>query len=593
MRADRRLRFAPFLVVLLLAGCVAAPAGPDAAPGPGERRAAIVVSSNPLAAEAGAEVLRAGGNAADAAAAVAMALTVVEPHFSGIGGGAFILWRAANGSAYVLDAREAAPAASTPDQFLLPTGQPMPFERAHTRGFAVGVPGAVRGWAELLAREGELGWSAALAPAERLAADGFAVDGYLATFLLGIDDGQKLRSWPATAKLYYPGAVCPDAAPAPLAAEVGCAGGVPPAEGALLRNPDLAATFATLRASGPDAFYEGPVAQAIVDAVALREGRMTLDDLAAYRVVEREPLRARYHGLDVLTMPPPGGGVSMLQTLGILEPMDLAAAGPHSADALHLLIEASHLAFADRAAYVADPAFEDVPTEGLLDPEYLAQRRATIRMDRANPDVEPGEPPGAPRGRQAAVAETSFHTSHLLVVDHDGNVVSATATVEALFGSGMVVPGHGFVLNNELTDFDLVPGGANEVEAGKRPRSAMTPTIVLRDGEPWLVVGASGGPTILSSVGQVILNVVEHGEDIERAVAAGRIFSARYAPPADVRWDRDVPAGARDALRARGHSPEPLEMAGISQVEAALLVEGEWIGAADTRAAAGGVAVVP
>ena len=585
------------VAAMLLAGCASGPfaADPDAAPA--ARPAAIVVSSNPLAAEAGAEILRAGGNAIDAAAAVALALTVVEPHFSGIGGGGFLLYRAANGTTIVLDGRETAPAAATPDMFLLPTGEPMHFLPAHVRGYAVGVPGAVALWDEALRAHGTLSWREVAEPARRLAADGFSVDAYLAAYLAQPANLAKLHSWPASAAQMYKGPVCPPQVglpgePAP------CAPGQPYAEGETLRQADLARTLAMLQEEGADAFYHGEIAEAIVAATSAREGRMTTEDLAAYEVVTREPLSLPYRGHTVVSMPPPGGGVVMLQMLGILEPLDLRADGHHSGAALHKVIEAQHLAYADRGAYLGDPAFVDVPTAGMLHQDYLAERRALIG-ERANADVRPGDP-GGRREAQGSDADlhTASHTSHLLVVDHAGNVASATVTIESIFGSGMIVPGYGFFLNNEMTDFDFEPGGANEVAPGKRPRSAMSPTIVLGpEGAPSLVAGASGGPTIISSVFQVIHNVLEHELAIEEALASGRIYSPAHTTgpttPFDVRWDRDVPQAARDDLRARGHSPEPASSGTISQAEAALLVDGAWMGAADTRSAPGGVVSVP
>lgn len=584
------MRAALVVLVLLLAGCTTGPFAPDGSDEPPRPRNAIVVSSNPLAAEAGAQMLRAGGNAVDAAAAVAFALTVVEPHFSGIGGGAFLLYRAADGTAIVLDGRETAPAASTPDQFLLPGGVPMPFERAHTRGTAVGVPGATKLWEQALTESGTMSLAQVLAPAIAYAEDGFEVDAYLARYLADPVIAQKMHAWPASARLFYPGAVCPP--PTPLEGEIPCVGGEAPQEGDLFAQPELAATLRLLAAQGSDAFYRGEIADAIVATQATREGRMTAADLESYRVERREPLRIGYHGDEVLSMPPPGGGLVVLQMLGILEPLGIAEGGHNSGATLHTVIEAMHLSYADRAAYLGDPAFVDVPVEALLSPAYLEERRALIG-ERANADVAPGDPGNGTREADDSDIATASHTSAFLVVDREGNVASATATIESIFGSGMVVPGYGFLLNNELTDFNVEPGGANEVQPGKRPRSAMSPSIVLRDGAPYMVAGASGGPTIITSVLQVLQNALDHGLDIEGAVSAGRVYSPAHGEmPFDVRWDRDVPEEARADLRERGHAPELASSGTISQAEAALLVDGAWTGAADSRAAAGGVVVV-
>lgn len=584
-------------VAVLLAGCTVAPSGtvPTAA---SERPAALVVASNALAAEAGAEILRAGGNAVDAAAAVALALTVVEPHLSGIGGGGFLLYRTADGAVTVLDGRETAPAGSTADQFLLPGGAaPMPAERATTRGVAVGVPGAVALWDEALRRHGTLGWAEVAAPALRYAEDGFEVNDVLANSLASTNNRAKLLSWPESARTFYKDAQCPPATT--LSTEVGCVATRPYVEGETMTRPDLARTLRILQETGASGFYEGDVAEAIVEAVAARDGRMTTHDLAAYRVVEREPLSFPYHGYEVLSMPPPGGGVVVLQMLGILEPMGIAEGGHNTGQTLHKVIEAQHLAYADRAAYLADPAFVDVPVKGLLDPDYLAERRALIG-ERANADVRPGDP-GAHEGgsggaRPADTSDVAFasHTSHFAVVDHAGNVASATATIEAVFGTGIMVPGYGFLLNNELTDFSYTPGVANEVEPGKRPRSAMSPTIVLLDGEPVLVAGAAGGPTIIMSVFQLLQNALEHGLSAKEAIEAGRVYSPEHGTaPSDVAWDRDVPQEARDELRARGHAPSPTPAGGLGRAAIALRVDGAWTGAAEVRGGPGGVVIVP
>lgn len=590
------MRAALLLATLVLAGCAEGPFGPGADGTRATPSRAIVVASSALGAEAGAEVLRQGGNAIDAAAAVALALTVVEPGLSGIGGGGFLLYRAADGRATALDGRETAPAASTADQFLLPGAlAPQPSERAHTRGYAVGVPGAVALWDEALARWGTMGWREVAAPALRYAEEGFSVEAVLARELADPVVQQKLKLWPASAEAFFHDARCPP--PTPLEAEIGCIATRPYAEGETLVRPDLARTLRLLQEGGRSAFYEGEVADAIVATQAAREGRMTLADLAAYEVVEHEPLRMLHRGDEILAMPPPGGGVILLHMMGLLEPMGLAADGHNSGAALHKIVEAQHLAYADRAAYLADPAFVDVPVAGMLHPDYLAARRALIG-ERANPHVEPGDP-AAYEGREDARREAragdlraDSHTSHIVVVDHDGNVASATVTVEAVFGNGQVVPGYGFVLNNELTDFDGVPGGANEVAPGKRPRSAMSPTIVLREGEPHLVVGAAGGPTIIMSVLQLLQNTLEHGMDAQAAIAAGRVHSAAHAAPQpDVTWDRDVGEDARRELRERGHMPSPAA-GSIGRAALALRVDGAWTGAAEVRGGPGGVVVV-
>lgn len=581
------------VVVLLLAGCTA---GPFAIPGDeaaGERRAAIVVASNPLAAEAGAAMLRAGGSAIDAAVAVQMALTVVEPQSSGIGGGTFLLYHdAASGDTIALDGREVAPAAATPDMFLLPTGEPMPYELAHQMGIAVGVPGAVKLWEVAWERWGALPWARTFEPAIAHAEEGFEVDRYFAAHLANATHQQKLRAWPASARVFFHDAVCAPELPAPppLLGSAPCVGGLPYAEGETLRQPDLAATLRLLADEGSEAFYAGPMAEAIVGAATSREGRLATSDLAAYEVVEREPVRVRLGGRDLVSMPPPAGGVIVLQFLGI---MDGFAAQEHGEVAtMHLEIEALRRAYADRVAYLADPAFVEVPVEGMLHPDYLAARRADIDPERASA-AEPGDPwhhqDGDAPTRRADLDAEGTHTSHFVVVDHAGNVATSTTSIEDLFGSGMVVPGYGFLLNNHMTDFSFEPGGPNEVEPGKRPRSAQSPTLALEDGEPVLALGASGGPRIIAAVGLVALHALAHGQSVGEAVEAPRVMPLAFPT---LRWDEGLPTEARAALEERGHAfqDRPLH---VANAQAALLVEGAWVGAADTRAAPGAVVVVP
>jgi gamma-glutamyltranspeptidase / glutathione hydrolase len=283
----------------------------------------------------------------------------------------------------------------------------------------------------------------------------------------------------------------------------------------------------------------------------------------------------------------------MLEMLGILEPLDLAAKGHNTADTLHLMIEAMHLAYQDRYAYIGDADFVDVPVTGLLHPAFHAERRALIDPAQANRDPQPGNPrkyedPGA-SSQEAASADSSVHTTHFVVVDGWGNIATVTTTIESVFGTGMVVPGYGFLLNNEMTDFDFQPGGPNSVAPYKRPRSSMTPTIVMDTSGPIFALGSPGGPTITTTVMQVLLNVLEHGMSLEEAVKAPRIYSATYP---SVRWEVGIDASVRGALAARGHQPDAVG-GRIGNVQSALFVGSGWIGVADTRAGQGGVEYVP
>ena len=527
---------------------------------------AVVTSSHPLAAEAGAEMLRRGGNAIDAAAATQFALNVVEPQFSGIGGGGFLMVHlAASGQTVILDGREMAPAGATPDQFLGPDGQPLPFDQAHVRGTAVGVPGTPMLIARALERFGSLPLAETLGPALDLAESGFRVNHFLAADIASAR--AKLATWPATAAIFLPD-------------------GEPLREGELLRQPDLARTLRMIQTEGIAPFYTGEIGEAIVAAQAQRGGRMTMADLAAYSVKERAPVVGSYRGYQVATMPPPSsGGLTMLQMLSMLEPFELRSTGHNTPKTLHLMLEAMRLAYADRGRYMGDADFVDVPTRGLLDPAYVDARRPLIDPERANPMPRPADPfayqHAGPRPAFAGtIGEDGLHTTHVTIVDRAGNVVSFTTTIEAAWGTGLVVPGYGFLLNNELTDFDFQPGGPNQVEPGKRPRSSMTPTIAFRDGQPVFALGSPGGPTIITTVMQVFLNVVEHGLGLREAIEAGRIFSSGYPSFA---WEAGIDGPTIEALRALGHTPAGAPTR-IGSVQAALRgADGEWAGAADLR----------
>lgn len=526
----------------------------------------LVSASHPRAAEAGAEILRRGGNAVDAAAAVQFALNVVEPQSSGIGGGGFMMiYLVRTGQTMVLDGREAAPSASTPDQFLGPDGRPITFDEAHVRGTAVGVPGTVMQVVTALERFGTLSLSETLEPAVELAEGGFRVNRFLAQDIARTEG--KLGSWPASAAVFLPG-------------------GEPLGEGAVLRQPDLAATFRLLQQQGPAVFYTGEIGQAIVTTQLARGGRMTLADLADYRVKDRAPVVGQFRGHQIVSSPPPSsGGLTMQQMLQLLEPLELRSKGANTTLSLHLMIEAMHLAYADRGRYMGDPDFTDVPSLGLLAPAYVDLRRALIKPNQANPEPRAGDPFAyqGTAGRStpaAALVEEGLHTTHLTVVDGDGNVVSFTTTIESLWGSGIVVPGYGFLLNNELTDFAFMPGGPNQVEPGKRPRSSMTPTIVFRDGRPVLALGSPGGGTIITTVMQVLLNVVEHGMQLQDAIDAGRIASPSFP---EVEWEANVGRAAGEGLRALGHAPREASEP-IGSVQAALRrPDGAWVGGADRR----------
>jgi gamma-glutamyltranspeptidase/glutathione hydrolase len=560
----------------------------------------VVAVSHPAAAAAGARMLAAGGNAIDAAAAVQFALNVVEPQSSGIGGGGFMLVHLAKtGETFIVDSRERAPAQASADMFA-PEGLPMPFPLASTSGLAVGVPGTVRGVDTALKRWGTKKLADTLAPAIELAERGFRVNRFLAADIA--NDYGRTQVHPETAAIFRPG-------------------GVPLVEGDWLVQPDLAKTLKRVAASGPDAFYKGPIARAIVKAQQRTrselgeagQGRMSLADLKDYQVAIREPLIGHYRGWTLATMPPPSsGGLTVLQMLGLLERFPLGDAaqgyGFGSPQTLHAMIEAMRLAFADRAVWIGDDDAAPVPRQGLLHPEYLDTRDALIQAERRMDAPQAGDPlpwdsTVAVRPKPSRTALGSPHTTHFSIVDRWGNVVSYTSTIEFTWGSGITVPGYGFLLNNELTDFNFLPAadaaegnpGANDVAPGKRPRSSMAPTILFKSGKPVAAYGSPGGATIINSVLNVTLNLIDHGMTMQQAIDAPRLSVTHAAGKiscegGEAFMQPRFSVATQDALRKLGHAG--LGEAGtdgcqetIGSVQAVFIdpATGEHRGAADPR----------
>jgi gamma-glutamyltranspeptidase/glutathione hydrolase len=477
------------------------------------------------ATRAGLEVLRRGGNAVDAAVAAAATLGVTEPYSAGIGGGGFFVFRqAGSGRVFTLDGRETAPRAMGPTAFIDPaTGQPLAFADAVTSGLSVGVPGTPATWATALRNWGTISLGRALQPAIGVARRGFVVD---PTFRQQTaDNAARFAHFTSTAALYLPG-------------------GQPPAVGSRLRNPDLAGTYDLLARRGVGALYQGRLADEIVatvhrppvtpgDPYNARPGLMRQSDLAAYRAIGRAPTQVRYHGLDVYSMAPPSsGGTTVGEALNILSHFPLSAADP--VQSLHYYLESTRLAYADRNRYVGDPGQVAVPTRQLLSPGFAAERACLVDpRHAATSPVPPGSPDGdyhgctaaAGAGRPGAVEGTN--TTHLVTADRWGNVVAYTLTIEQTGGSGIVVPHRGFLLNNELTDFNFAPtqgtaADPNLPAPGKRPRSSMSPTIVTRGGAPLLAVGSPGGATIITTVLQILLNRLDLGMTLPEAIAAPR-----------------------------------------------------------------------
>ena len=500
----------------------------------------MVAAANPLAVEAGVTILRQGGSALDAAIAVQMMLTLVEPQSSGIGGGAFLLHY--DGTAKTLvgyDGRETAPAAATPDQFMT-LGKPRSFLDAVTGGLSVGTPGVISMMAMAHAKHGTLPWAALFQPAIDLAEKGFPISPRLYSALAGT--AERLCREKAVAAHYL---------------KADC---TPKDQGSLLKNPELAATLRAIAKDGAKAFYSGPIAEAIVNAVRshpTNPGRLTLQDLADYTPAVREPICGPYRGLRICGMPPESSGtIAVLQTLGILEQFDVAKLAPNSLDAVHLISEAYRLAYADRQKFIGDPAFVSVPVQGLLDAGYLKQRASLIRMDRTMGVPTAGAPTGAePRGLDDSPSLPS--TSHVSIVDKDGNMVAMTTTIENGFGSLQMVKG--FMLNNQLTDFSLSPTDAegrpvaNRVEAGKRPRSSMAPSFVFNaKGDVEAVVGSPGGGNIIQYVVKTLVGLVDWKLDIQAAIDLPN-FGAQTSATTEVEKGT-VLAALQPGLAARGHT---------------------------------------
>jgi gamma-glutamyltranspeptidase/glutathione hydrolase len=471
----------------------------------------VTSSADPRATEAGREILHQGGSAADAAVAMVAVLTLVEPQSSGIGGGGFMVYHnAGDGSISTIDGRETAPAAAKPDRFLGPDGKPRGYMDVIPGGLSVGVPGNVRLMEMAHKKWGKLEWKALFQPAIKLAEEGYQVTPALNSWLVQFEPMWK--EFPAARAIYYV-----DGKPAPV--------------GTTIKNPAYAAILRDIAARGPEAFYTGANAKAISDAVAKaprNPSQLTLKDLAAYKAKERPAVCTTYRIYKVCGMgPPSSGATTVFGILGMLEAYDMKAMGKDNPMSWHLLAEAMQLAYADRAAYLGDSDFVDVPVKGLLDKAYLAERRQLISPFGAAGRYEPGTPPGAkPRAEAPPVKEQG--TTHFVAVDAAGNVVSMTSTVESIFGSQLMA--NGYFLNNELTDFDLAPAKdgiptQNRVQAGKRPLSSMSPTIVYGpDGKVVLAVGSAGGKRIIMHVTKTLIGVLDWGLDAKSAMELPNLY---------------------------------------------------------------------
>ena len=566
MRIHRNLLVLAALAALLTTTLAAAPLRPTHAPH------AIVASVHELASRAGAEVMQAGGNAVDAAVATGFALAVVHPQAGNLGGGGFLLLRTSTGETHFIDFREKAPAAATENMYLDAHGNVI--ENLSIVGYkSVGVPGSVAGLVYAEKKYGKLSLEKVMAPAIKLARDGFPLayedardlmtDEYLSRF------PESRRIFQRDGKFYQPGEI--------------------------LKQPELARTLERI-AKDPDDFYHGALARELAAAIQKNGGLITAADLAAYEVKEREPVRGSYRGYDIISAPPPSsGGAGLVEILNILEGFDLSKFGNRSAETIHLTSEAFRRAFFDRADFMGDPDFSRVPVPQLIDKKYAAAWRDTIDPKHASPSKDLKRPPFEGLEQVAdlhavAVREPE-NTTHYSVVDSEGNAVSVTTTLNDSFGSRATAEGLGFLLNDEMDDFaskqgvpnnyGLIQGPANAIGPNKRPLSAMTPTIVLKDGKLFLVLGSPGGPTIITTVANILMGVVDFGLDIQEAVNAPR-FHHQWLPDGILVEDRLSP-DTMNLLRSKGHKLDVEHFWGDGECIMVDPKTGERLGASDGR----------
>ena len=566
MRIHRNFLVFAALTFLLATTLAAAPMRPTHAPH------AMVASVHELASRAGVEIMQAGGNAVDAAVATGFALAVVHPQAGNIGGGGFLLLRTSAGDTHFIDFREKAPAAATENMYLDAHGNVI--ENLSIVGYkSFGVPGSVAGLVYAEKKYGKLSLEKVIAPAIKLARDGFPLayedardlrtDEYLAQF------PDSRRIFQRDGKFYQPGEI--------------------------LKQPELARTLERI-AKSPDDFYHGALARELAAAIQKNGGLITAADLAAYEVKEREPVRGTYRGYDIISAPPPSsGGAGLIEILNILEGFDLTKFGNRSAEAIHLTSEAFRRAFFDRADFMGDPDFSKVPVPQLIDKKYAAAWRETIDPKHASPSAELKRPPFEGLEQVAdshaiAIREPE-NTTHYSVVDAEGNAVSVTTTLNDSFGSRATAQGLGFLLNDEMDDFaskqgvpngyGLIQGPANAIGPGKRPLSAMTPTIVLKDGKLFLVLGSPGGPTIITTVANILMGVVDFGLDIQEAVNAPR-FHHQWLPDQILVEDRLSP-DTMNLLRSKGHKLDVRHFWGDGECIMVDPRTGERLGASDGR----------
>jgi gamma-glutamyltranspeptidase / glutathione hydrolase len=567
----KSLLLAAFLAASLAASAQLRPSQPEAPSGWTPKTLAhakryMVAAANPLAVDAGVKMLERGGNAIDAMIATQLVLNLVEPSSSGIGGGAFLLfWDAKAKAIRAYDGREVAPAGAGPDLFVKPDGKPMAFLEGRVGGRSVGVPGTPKLLELAHLRHGRLPWKTLFEPAIEIAEKGFPVSPRFARLIV---EDKGLGDEPAARAYFFD------------------AEGRPKSAGTPIRNPEFAKTLRALAALGADAYYTGDIAKDIVAAVQghRNAGTLSLEDLAGYRVREVESLCGAYRAWKLCGMPPSSsGGIAVLQILGELERFDMASARPGSAEVVHNVSEAERLAFADRNKYVADDRFVDVPVKGLLDRGYLAARSQSIQPGKSMGRAEAGKPAGVSVAFADDAVDEVMGTTHISIVDADGNAVSMTTTIESFFGSRVMV--RGFLLNNELTDFNFLPvedGGAvaNRVAPGKRPRSSMAPFLVFdaKSGAFEMTIGSPGGSLIIGYVAKALIGTLDWTLDVQKAIDLPN-FGSRNGPT-EIEKGTEL-EGVEGALKAMGHEVRVIDM--TSGLQAIRRVRGGLEGGADPR----------
>jgi len=524
----------------------------------------MVASAEGVASQVGLDILKKGGNAIDAGVAVALALAVTLPEAGNLGGGGFMMIHdAKTGETKAIDYREMAPAAATRDMYLDKDGNANS-DLSQYNGLAVGVPGTVAGMQMALEKYGTMSLAEVLQPAIKLARDGIVVTTGLSDSL--IDSQNELKMWPSTVKVFFK----PD--------------GTPIAAGEVLKQPELAHTLQLIADKGVDGFYKGETAEKIAAAVQAAGGNMTVEDLANYKPVLRDPVHGTYRGYEIVSMPPPSsGGVHIIQILNILEGYPIGFLGHNSAATIHLMAEAMKYAYADRSQYLGDSDFVHVPVKELISKEYAASIREQISRTAVRPsaDIKPGD----------LAPYESNQTTHFSIVDKDGNAVSNTYTLNFPYGAGLVADGTGVFMNNEMDDFSakpgvpngygLIGGDANAIQAGKRPLSSMSPTMVMKDGKVFLVTGSPGGARIITTVLQVIMNVIDHGMNIEEATIAPRIHHQWL--PDTLRIEDGLSPDTTAILEGEGYKVSEQEVMGSAQSIMVDSAHGYLFGASDPR----------